>query len=153
MSRQHGTVPIELVELGREVRGVRGDCMDTTALGGLPNGRRELGDPADQPLLLRVDEQARIAGSAGVRLPKDAARAGVRVLEERRGVALEVQRLLPPKQNRFLRLYADEVVPDRADADRLRNLPLLRLRKVLPSFRDLRVRTLYRFAAPVVDVD
>ena len=127
--------------------------MDATALGGLPNRGRKLRDPADQPLLLRVDEQARIAGSAGVRLRKDAARAGMRVLEERRGVALEVQRLLPPEHDRFLRLHADDVVPDRADADRLRNLPLLRLRKVLPTFRDLRVRALNRFIDQVVEVD
>jgi len=127
--------------------------MDTTALGGLPNGRRELGDPADQPLLLRVDEQARVAGSARVRLREDAARAGVRVLEERRGVALEVERLLPPEHNRFLRLHADDVVPDRADANRLRDLPLLCLREVVPPFRDLRVCTLYRFVDQVVQVD
>src|SRR5437867_5089748 len=75
------------------------------------------------------------------------------VLEERRGVALEAQGLLPTERDRLLRLDADDVVPDRRHADRLGDLPFLHLREILAALGDLRVRAVDRFVDQVVEID
>src|SRR5207247_1137991 len=109
-------ISVELVELRREVRGERGDGMDAATVRGFSDRRRELRDPPEEPLLLGMGEAVELARAPSFGFREDAARPSVRVLEERRRISLEVEGLLPPEQDRFLRLDADDVVPDRAAA-------------------------------------
>ena len=64
------------------------------------------------------------------RLSQDGAAAGMSVLDERRGVALEVERFLPAGGELFLRLHPDDVEADRTPSDLPRDLPHLLLAEV-----------------------
>src|SRR5205807_9805918 len=83
-------VPIELVELGCEVCRKGGDHMDAAAIGGVTQGRGELGDPTEEPLFLRMEEEPRLPRTRFACLRQDAAGTRVRVLQERGGVTFEV---------------------------------------------------------------
>src|SRR5438132_2021153 len=82
--REHGAVTIELVELSREFRRLRGHGMDPPSKGGVPQARWELRDPTKEALLLRMDQEAVIRPAASVRLGEDAAGPRMGVLDERR---------------------------------------------------------------------
>src|SRR5207302_11066023 len=81
---EHGAVTIELVEVSREFRRLRGHGMDPPAKGGVPQARWELRDPTKEALLLRMDQEAVIRPAASVRLGEDAAGPRMGVLDERR---------------------------------------------------------------------
>src|SRR5437016_13228064 len=102
--------------------------MHATTVRGLSHRRRELCDPANQHLFLGVQEQTKVRGTVVVRLREDAACPCVRVLEKRRGVAYEAQRLFPSDCDRFLRLDPDDMLAERRDADRLGDLTFPGLR-------------------------
>src|SRR5437660_9917339 len=54
LGREHGGVTIELGELSREFRRLRGHGMDPPSKGGVPHARSELHDPLIEALLVRV---------------------------------------------------------------------------------------------------
>src|SRR3989449_221850 len=131
----------------------RAKGVDAATLRGLPHGRRELGDPANQHLFLRVHQETQVRRAVSISLGENAARTRVGVLEERRGVALEAQSLLPTERDRLLRLDANDVVADRRHPDRLGDLPFPRLREILAALRDLRIRAIDRFIDQIIEVD
>src|SRR5207249_8684877 len=86
-------------------------------------------------------------------LRENAARPRMGILEERGGIALEAERLLPAERDRLLRLDADDVVPDRRHPDRLGDLPFLGFREILAALRDLRIRAVDRFVDQAGEID
>ncbi len=150
---QDGAIPIELVELRREVRGERGDGVDAATIRRISNHRRELRDPTQEPLLLGMGEAFELAGALSLGFREDAARPSVRILQERRRISLEVEGLLPAEQDRLFRLDTNDIVADRADSDRLCDHPFPLLREVLAPLRHLGVGAVERLLEQVVQVD
>src|SRR5712691_11418464 len=100
-----------------------------------------------------MHEEPEVTRGACLRLGEDAASAGVGVLKEWCGVALEVQSLFPPERDRLLRLHPREVVSNRRYADRLCDLLLPRLGEILATLCDFGVGALNRLVDQVIEVD
>src|SRR5437773_900888 len=100
-----------------------------------------------------MQEKARLAGAQVARLREDAAGPRVGILQERGRVSFEIQGVLPPEGDRLLRLDADDVVAEGAQADRLGDRPPSWLGQVLAASGDLREGALDRLVDEVVDVD
>src|SRR5438477_308679 len=90
-----------------------------------------------------------VSGAHVARLREDATGPGVGILQEGGGVPFEIQGVLPPERDRFLRLNADDVVAEGAQADCLGDRPPSWLGEVCPASRDLREGALDRFVDEV----
>src|SRR5438094_8116045 len=100
-----------------------------------------------------MQEQPRLSGAQVARLLEDTTGPGVGILQERGGVSFEIQGVLPPERDRLLRLNADDVVAEGAQADGLGDRLPSWLGQVFAASRDLREGARNRFGDEVVDVD